>query len=191
MTSPRPEDAEVSPYTQVLGRQLQQLAPVLARLHSQGETRLTGTLHVRGATTVAARFLLWLSRIPRLKSQAACACSVAIVACGGGEAWHRRFGDQSLFSRQDAKNGNMIIERVGRFSLHLHLRVRHRQLWIRSSVTKLCGLRLPAIFGIKVTAQERAISPDSFRCSVRVRSPLLGALLSYSGVLRLEKTSVS
>ena len=187
MTSPRPENAEVSPYTQVLGQQLQQLAPVLARLHSQGHRRLTGTLHVRGATTISARVLLWLARIPRLTPQAACACSVAIVPCGGGEAWQRRFGDQTLLSRQDARNGNVIVERVGWFSLHLQLRVRRDQLWIRSSKAKLYGIRLPAILGIRVAAQERAICPDSFRCNVRVCSPLFGLLLSYAGVLRLEK----
>src|SRR5262252_2604710 len=117
-------EGTVSPYAQVLGPQLQHLAPILDRLHSEGDRRLSGTLRVRGATAVAARFLLWLARIPCLTPQAACACSVAIVPCGGGEAWQRRFGDQTLLSRQDARNGNVIVERVGWFSLHLQLRVR-------------------------------------------------------------------
>jgi Domain of unknown function (DUF4166) len=187
MTSLQLEDAEIPPYAQVLGQHFQQLAPVLSRLHSQGERHLSGTLNVRGANRVAARFLLWLARIPRLTPKAACACNVAIVPCRGGEAWQRRFGGQSLLSRQDARNGNVIVERVGWFSLHLRLRVRRHDLWIRSSVTKLFGVRLPAAFGIRVAAHERAVSRDSFRCNVRVHSLLLGALLSYSGVLRLEK----
>jgi hypothetical protein len=185
MTSLHLEDAEISPYAQVLGQHFQQLAPVLARLHSQGERRLSGTLNVRGANRIAARFLVWLARMPRPTSQAA--CNVKIVSCAGGEVWYRRMGDQTLFSLQDAKNGNVIVERIGWLSLHLQLRVRCDELSIRSCVTKLFGVRLLAVFGIRVAAHERAISPDSFHCRVRVHSPLLGPLLGYSGVLRLEK----
>jgi hypothetical protein len=185
MTRLQREVREVSPYTQVLGQHFEQLAPVLSRLHSEGERCLSGTLNVRGANRVAARFLLWLARMPRPISHAP--CNVRIVPRAGGEVWYRRMGDQTLFSLQQAKNRNVIVERIGWLSLHLRLQVRRNQLWIRSSTTKLCGVRLPAVFGIWVAAHERAISPDTFRCSVRVHTPLLGALLSYSGVLRLEK----
>ena len=185
MAKTRPERDRLSLYARVLGRESAHLAPVLARLHDSGERSLSGILKVRVARGPIKRLLLRLAAMPRAAQSAA--CTVRILPCQDGEKWLRCFAGRSLMSRQYAEDGRWIIERIGCLVIHLELQVRDHRLRFRSSITKFCGLRLPASLGIQVVAQERAISPDTLHSDVRVRSPLLGPLLRYSGTLRLEE----
>jgi len=182
---PKTRPDRLSLYARVLGRESAQLAPVLARLHDSGNRSLGGILKVRIARGFITRWLLRLTGMPRAAQSAA--CTVRILPCQGGEKWHRCFDGRSLVSRQYADDDRWIIERIGCLVIHLELQVREDRLRFRSSITKFCGLRLPASLGIQVVAQERAMSPDTFHSDVRVRSPLLGPLLRYSGTLRLEE----
>lgn len=187
MPKPQPEDGRVSLYTQVLGPQAARLAPVLSRLHDGGERRISGTLNVHVAAARLTRFLLRLAGMPLPAHNAA--CELHIVPGEDGETWHRCFDGRSLVSRQHARDDKGISERIGWLTIHLQLQVRKHRLLIRSSLTRFCGVRLPAALGVQVVAQERAMNSHTFHCDVRVRSPLLGPLLSYSGTLRLENPS--
>ena len=183
MPMPLTEAGRVSLYTQVLGAQADSLPPVLSRLHGSGERRLSGILKVRVARGPLTRLLLRLARMPRAGDTNA---RVRIVPRENGEDWQRFFGDRRLFTRQYRRDGPWIIERIGLLTIYLQLHVRDRRLWLRSSIAKFCGVRLPGVLGIQVVARERAISPDIFHSDVHIRSPLLGPLLSYSGTLLLE-----
>jgi len=188
MPTPLTEDSRLSLYTQVLGAQAASLPPVLLRLHGSGERYLSGVLKVGVARGPIARLLLRLARMPQAGESIV---RVRIVPREKGEDWHRLFGDRKLFTRQDGGDGRWIVERIGLLTIYLQLQVRDRRLWLRSSITRFCGLRLPGVLGIQVVAQERAVSPDTFHSDVRIRSPLLGPLLSYSGTLRLRPNDES
>jgi hypothetical protein len=183
MSKPLTESSRFSLYARVLGAQAACLPPVLSRLHGAGERYISGILKVRVAKGLLMRLLLRLARMPQAGDKIV---AVRIVPREEGEDWYRLFGDRKLFTRQDGGDGRWIVERIGLLTIYLQLQVRGGRLWLHSSITRFCGLRLPGILGIQVVARERAAGPDIFHSDVRVRSPLLGPLLRYSGTLRLE-----
>jgi hypothetical protein len=171
-------------YAQALGPLFHRLAPVLARLHGPGERRLTGTLRVRVGKRPLVRLLLKLARMPQANEGAR--CHVLLTTRDGIERWERQIGDQRMVSHQILGGEREIIERVGPLAIRLRTAVRKGGLWQRSFGTTALGLPLPAIFGMQIVARERPIDARTLYCDVRLRSPLLGCLLQYSGTLRLD-----
>jgi len=92
-----------------------------------------------------------------------------------------------MVSTQKFGGDREIIEAVGPLAIHLCCEVVNGSLWLRSHHTTLLGLKLPALFAIQVVARERPIDARSYRCDVRLRSPLFGCLLQYCGTLHLDQ----
>lgn len=171
-------------YALSLGPVFHRLAPVLARLHDQGIRQLRGTLKVRRGRRALARLFMCLARMPKPNPTGA-PCEVHLRPDGASERWTRRIDDRTLLSHQVRGHDGHIVERLGALAIHLHTQVIRGSLWQRSRFTTLFGVRLPALLGLQIVARERAIDADSFYCDVRLRSPLLGCLLHYRGVLHL------
>lgn len=176
--------APISLYAQALGPLFHRLAPVLARLHGTGERRLIGVLRVRPARRLLVRIFLWLARMPRIDDRVP--CHVFLTEGDGSERWERLIGDQRMVSYQRQGNGREIIERVGLLSIRIESRIRDGSLWQRSCGTTIFGFPLPSLLGIQIVARERPINTRALHCDVRLRSPLLGCLLQYSGTLRFK-----
>lgn len=170
-------------YQRSLGSAYDALAPVLKRLHAEGERRLYGTLSVRRGSRAIVRALLWLARLPR--PQQLVPCDVLLQPHRKGERWKRWIGGREMVSTQEPGRPAVIIERFGPLGIHLATRVRRGSLWQRSCATTFLGVRLPAILGMQVVARETPVDGDSFYCDMRLRSPLFGSMLQYSGTLRL------
>jgi hypothetical protein len=149
-----------------------------------------GTLRVRVGSHPLARVFLWLGGLPRAQDSAA-ACDLRLIFDQDEkrEIWDRRIGRHRITSIQRAPAPGEIIERFGLLTLHLRLRVKNGNLWVRSRAARLGGIVLPAGFAIRVVAWERAVDQDSFHVDVRVSSPLIGRLLEYRGRLRQVEAS--
>ena len=173
-----------SPYSRALGPLFHRLAPVLAQLHGGGERRLQGVLRVHVGSKPSVRLLMWLVRRPQ--ANAAASCDIQLVPTHGGERWQRQIGSCPMTSFQEFGGEHEIIERFGPLAIHLHCWVAKGSLWLRSHRTTLFGLTLPALLGLHVVAHERPLTARRLRCDVRLRSPLLGCLLHYCGILELE-----
>lgn len=176
----------LSIYAQVLGSDFHQLAPVLLRLHGNGERDLQGMLKVRVGSHPIVRFLMWLARMPKA-NEAGATCEVMITADTKGERWQRQIGEQPMVSRQRVSGQNLIVERVGALAITLKTKAVKGNVWQRSCAAAWFGLPLPAILGLQSVACERAIDKNTFYCDVRLRSPLLGCLLHYSGRLQFNE----
>jgi len=185
-----------SMYERALGPAFIALAPSLRRLHGSGTRRVQGTLRVRVGSHPLARAFLWLGGL--LRTQETVACDLRLIADEKGERWDRRIGLHRIISMQkpvSSKVANQessrnaaageITERFGLLTLDLCLRVRQRNLWVRSRAARLGGILLPAWFAIRVVAYESAVDENSFCVDVRVSSPMIGRLLEYRGRLRL------
>ena len=171
-------------YAQALGPVFHRLAPILAQLHGTGDRRLIGTLRVRPGRRWLVRALLWLARMPRVDDKVP--CCVFLTARGGVERWERFIGDQRMVSYQRHGGDRKIIERVGPVSICLQTRIQSGSLWQRSCGTTVFGIPLPRLLGIQIVARERPIDARAIHCDVRLRSPLLGCVLQYSGTLRFK-----
>jgi hypothetical protein len=188
-------------YLQALGPAFTALAPVLQRLHGSGARRnVQGTLRVRVGSHPLARAFLWLGRLPLAQhTAAACHLRLSFDEDENGERWDRRIGPHRIISVQKPVSSRVanqvspttaaageIIERFGLLTLDLCLRVKRKNLWVRSRAARFGGILLPAWLAIRVVAYERAVDENSFCVDVRVSSPLIGRLLEYRGRLRLD-----
>jgi len=187
-------------YLQALGPAFAALAPVLRRLHGSGTRNVQGTLRVRVGSHPLACAFLRLGRLPlAYETAAGCQLRLSFDADEKGERWERRIGPHLIISIQkpvsskavDHKGPSTaavgkIIERFGLLTLDLCLRVKQRNLWVRSRAARLGGILLPAWLAIRVVAYEKAIDENSFCVDIRVSSRLTGRLLEYRGRLRLE-----
>lgn len=171
-------------YAQVLGPWFHRLAPVLAWVHEAGERRLSGRLRVRVGRRPLVKALLWAARMPVSGDDVP--TMIRLSPRGNAERWARRIGTRHMVSMQRYGGAGVVVEQIGPLAIHLSTRVLHKQLHQRSFRTTLFGMRLPALLGLQVVARECAVDERSFRFDVRLRSPLLGCLLHYRGVLRLE-----
>src|SRR5262245_66294756 len=104
-------------YMRVLGPQAACLAPVLSRLHSSGERRLSGILKVRIAAGPITRLLLRLARMPQPGESVA--CRARIVPFQGGEEWRRCFDGHMRESRENADGRGLILVSFRRFRMRL------------------------------------------------------------------------
>ena len=180
-------DTPLSLYQRVLGPAFHRLAPALTRLHGSGIRHLRGTLTIRIGANPFVRFLMRWVPVPRASRNAP--CTVALIPAYGGERWQRQIGRRHMVTRQVSKRENVIAEHIGPLTVYLFTEVYRGGLRQRALATALFGIPLPKLFALQVSAFERALSAEAFYCDVRVRSPLLGALLHYRGSLRFETYS--
>ncbi len=185
----------MSIYAQALGSGFITLAPVLKRLHGSWECRnLAGVLKVNIGKRPLAKMLLWLCRLPR--AQTAMPTQLRVVPFRNGERWLRYFGRREFFTYQrsglsgaakDATaEGGEIRERFGPVTVDLRVSVQGESLRVRSTGTRLFGLKLPRWLSVGVVALEMPRDEISFYCDIRLSMPCAGTLLRYHGTLSFQ-----
>jgi hypothetical protein len=172
-------------YQRALGPEFHRLAPALALLHGGAAPRMNGTMRVRRGSGLLARLLTTLMRMPESANEAP--STVAVAVAGRVETWSRVIGSTAMITRQYDGRPREVRETFGPVSMRLGLTVRRGTLRVRTRGAAVLGIPLPSWAGVQVVASERAVAPDAFRFDVRVRSPLFGCLIQYSGVLRFAE----
>ena len=164
------------------------------RLHACGAAgaRAAGTFAVRRGTSRAARLLARLLGLPQSGEDVPLLLSVMPLG-GGGERWHRSFAGHDFITEQrEHEAGQLLAERAGPFETLFRLTAEGGALAYRSEGASLRAgrlrLRLPRRLAPRVEAWERACEDGGgVRVSVRVTSPLVGLLIEYEGLVRMEE----
>jgi hypothetical protein len=147
-----------------------------------------GQFEIRRGSTIAARLLAELLRLP--KSGSAVPVAVRIDRTGHGiSVWTRTFDRRRMVSRQH-RAGARVIEQIGPVELVFRETVAteqigYEQLGIR---LRLFGRSVPLPAGAcpHIRAVARACGQSRFRVAVTVALPRGKPLLTYSGCLDEE-----
>ena len=165
-------------YQRLLGTSFAQLPPVLRQFHSlHSGGRAAGHVIVQsgaGSLRYAAARLL---KMPHAGSDVP--IHLQVVPGGGSEVWIRRFGSQSITTKQ-WQCGNFLVEQAG--PLHFVFRVTASPAGLHFAFQHnlLCGMRLPASTSLGVAATAIGYQ-GHWNIDVRMQAPLLGDITTYSG----------
>jgi hypothetical protein len=174
-------------YPRLLGPAFEQLTDAAQRLHAGTRVvRASGKFCVRHVRPLLAR----LARLPAAGDNVA--LRLVITPTDSGEEWHRTFAGRPLISRQWARPGDLLAERMGPLELHFRLTVEHGGLFYRSvgAALRLGPLRLPLPHGSSawVTAWEKpGATNHQLNVHVEVRLPLVGLVAAHEGPLVIEE----
>ncbi len=157
-----------------------------------GRARAAGTFAVRRGRGLAARVLARLLGLPRGGEAVPLLLSVEPQA-DGGERWRRTFAGKDFVTEQREHAGALMAERTGAFELLYRLHAEGGALAYRQEGAAVRAgrlrLRLPRLLAPRVEAWERAERDggEGVLVSVRVTSPLVGLLIEYEGLVRMEE----
>ncbi|HEX8285318.1 MAG TPA: DUF4166 domain-containing protein [Pyrinomonadaceae bacterium] len=156
-------------------------------LHACG--RATGKFAVRRGEGRVARVVARLLGLP-LAGEAVPLLLTVTPEATGGERWRRAFDGRDFVTVQSEHAGSLLAERTGPFELLFRLTVEGGALAYRREGAALRAgrlrLRLPRSLAPSVEALERA-DGRGVRVSVRVTAPLVGLLIEYEGLVRMEE----
>ncbi len=101
------------------------------------------------------------------------------------EIWARKFNQHVLKTEQFHRNG-YLIEKVGSIMIGFKLSVKDGGLEFRQDFACIHNIRLPKVMSINTTAYSKG-EGDGWYVNVELTSPVLGLLLRYYGLIKLEK----
>lgn len=187
---PQP-DPPLPLYAQILGPSWSDLADSVRRLHETGSgLNATGTFRVRRGDNRLARLLATLAGMP--KAGDAVPMQLVVEAFVGGEDWRRSFGGRPLVSKQGDHPSGLLLERMGSMEMRFALAVENGALGYQSRRVTLClsllRVPLPRWLAPRVTAWEKPGPDGQVQISVESRLPLVGRLISYEGMIVVDKT---
>jgi hypothetical protein len=178
-------------YPRLLGVTWSEIDSALQRMHCDGEfVRATGIFRIRHGTSLWARLLLPLLRIP--PPTAAAKVELIIRPEGQSETWLRVFDGKPLVSVQREVPAGLLAERFGAVQFHFRLSfadhtIHYQQLEVRLTLPLFSEIPLPAWASPHVSARETAGESEmEVIVSVAVSAPLAGFLFSYEGKMRRE-----
>jgi hypothetical protein len=170
-------------YRHAQGNAFDALAPVLQRFHGGQVITVRGTVTIRHSPHPLGKLLLWLMRTPKPCQSAP--CTVQLLIQSQAERWLRTMNGQAMPSQQTLGGGAHLIESVFPYGIVLRSAVNGGDLWQCSAGGRILGVSIPLCLSMQVHAHERALTQNTFSFRVKLRLPLLGTLLAYSGRLRL------
>jgi NAD(P)-dependent dehydrogenase (short-subunit alcohol dehydrogenase family) len=175
------------PYRQVMGSRFADLAEPVRQMHQPlGLTRARGTASVERGTSLVARLMGQIMGFPPAGSYR---CEVLFEPENGREVWTRSFGPHRFSSEMSAARSGLLVERFGPLRFHFALEVtKEGGLVMLLRRWTVLGLPMPLALGPRITAGETA-EGDAFRFDVAVVMPLLGSIVHYRGLLRLDEPS--
>ncbi len=175
--------AEISIYQKLLGADFEQLSPALQVVHGR-ET----PVHARGQVSVTygrgplVRLCNRMMHVPPASENVM--LKLKIQRSGAQETWIRDFGGKPLATQQWAENG-LFIEAVGGVEMAMRLRVSDGILRFEPAFTRFKGMKIPRFIGVTVYAEVRG-HENGWQILVETRSPILGLLFRYTGLIKLE-----
>ena len=101
------------------------------------------------------------------------------------EIWERNFNRHVLKTEQFQRNG-YLIEKIGHILIGFKLSVKDGGLEFKQDFTCIHNIRLPRAMSINTTAYTKG-EGDSWYVNVETTSSVLGLLLRYYGLIKLEK----
>lgn len=175
-------------YAGLLGPSWEGLPPLVRRLH--GEGCATGHFTIRRARGVLAALVGWLCQLPPAGEHVPTRLVVRRQA--GGQRWERTFGTHALATGQRVWEGGLLAEQLGPVECVFRLRAERRGLryeqvgtWLRLGPW---SLRLPRWMSPRIEA-EAFESAEGMHVHVRIHVAVIGAMLSYEGVILPEEAS--
>jgi len=185
-------------YERLLGEAWNKLDEPVRRLHTRAEQQcFEGVFVVGGARGLIARALKFLFRLPANGQDVSVQLEVRPSEGGGHfEYWHRTFGGRAFVTEQWDGGCGMLAERAGPLEILFRVGQLNGALVYRSARAALwigpLRLPLPRLLAPRVDAHESG-APDGDGVSVYVcaNAPLLGTLIAYKGVLRLQGGSAT
>lgn len=179
-------------YRQLLGDAWPNLALSIRTLHEASlPLRATGIFRVTHGDSWLARLLARLARLPAAGEAVEVVLQVTMQ--GEHEKWLRTFAGRPLVSFQYPRTAGHLVERVGLAELYLAVSECDGALCLRTVGGALCWGRwripLPSWLRPSVTAWERPIAGnDQIEVDISISVPLLGRLISYSGLLICQES---
>jgi hypothetical protein len=171
------------------GKHFARLHPALQHLHRSGGT-LSGPVDVHfepGVRGILGRWLAKRFRIPLTEGPHALVVTISHDA--KGLHWNRCFdGDTtiaSVFEPVSRLPDGYWVERTGRLTMLLTVDTDNGGWQWRPIAYRCFGVRLPLALLPRISA-GKWIAAGKYRFSVIVTIPLLGKVLSYTGLLELR-----
>jgi hypothetical protein len=179
-------------YERIVGDRWHRLDEPVRRLHERaGRQCFEGDFEVSGARGLVARALKYLFRLPANGQDVRVRLEVT-PSDGGGhfEYWHRTFGARAFVTEQWDGGCGMLAERAGPLELLFRVGELNGALVYRSARAALrlgpVRLPIPRLLAPRVDAHECG-APGGVRVYVCANAPLIGPLIAYKGVLKLEE----
>lgn len=172
-----------SPYREVLGEAWSRLPSEVRAMHPGRRAVAQGQAEIAGGSNPLARLAVRLFGLPRPAQDTP--LTVEFEPDAGGETWTRRFGGQTMTSRQWAGAGHeqgLLCEAVGPLVFASDLLVAPRCLILALRRWRLFGLPLPLWLAPRVRASER-VEGGRFCFDVAIEHPLVGLIVRYRGWL--------
>lgn len=182
-------DASAGLYRRVLGVAWNELHPSVRRFHSDGQPlQATGVFQIRHGKNRVARWATWIGGLPAAGE--AVAVRLAVIPCGDGETWSRHFANRPMLSVQSRRSNGLLAEGMGPMEIRFRLEVIDGSLIYHpaGAALRLGPLRLPLPRWLapNVSAWEKPLDdPRYIQVLIEVKSPLLGLLVSYGGVVTI------
>lgn len=173
-----------SVYQKVLGAEFLKLSPVLQFVHSDvAEIRASGKIDVVYGKGAFIKMFNRMNKMPpEGKNQQ---LILEVKRFEDKETWKRSFNGK-IFSTDQYESKGFLIERDKVIVLGFCLTIKDGSLYFEQKFTKFAGIRLPKFLGIFSTASATEEN-NGWKVEVGIRSPILGLLLKYNGVVQLEK----
>lgn len=166
-------------YARVMGERFAALPPMVRAVHDiLGDAGAAGEGRVaRGGSPVARM----IGAIVRFPPSGAYPLHVAFAERGGRERWTRDFGGHAFSSELSEKHG-LAVERFGPMRFGFALAATADGLAMHLRRWSLAGVRLPLFLAPRIAAREWE-KEGRFHFDVRLRFPLVGEIVHYSGWL--------
>jgi hypothetical protein len=178
-------------YPRLLGVAWSEIDTALQRVHChEGPVRAVGIFRIRHGTSLWAKLLLPLLRIP--PPTAAAQVELIVRPEGQSETWLRVFDGKPLVSVQREFPAGLLAERFGALQFQFRLSfadhtIHYQQVGVNLTLPLLSEIPLPTWASPHVSAWETAIGNElETYVSVEVSAPLAGLLFSYEGKMRRE-----
>ncbi|MBI4535207.1 MAG: DUF4166 domain-containing protein [Ignavibacteriae bacterium] len=178
----------MSIYRDILRERWNDVSPKVRASHLTGEElHANCCLDIAGSSNILGRIVSRIVSFPRAK--AAAEVELRIRSSPEGEIWERFFPDCTLNSLQSVSPDGHLIDRFGKIAFRFNLEVSNGCIHHHHTDTYLTfgslNFRLPRFVSPRVTSHEEPDpTEDASRISVSVHMPVIGYLLTYSGIVR-------
>ena len=181
-------------YPRLFGVIWSEIDTALQRMHCNGEpVRAAGVFRVSHGTSLGAKLLLLLLRLPPANSTAQ--VELTVRPEGESETWLRLFDGKPVATTQRESSSGELAERFGAIEFRFRLSFADHTIHYRqvSAILRLVlpffpEIRLPRWASPQVAAWETAgASETETSVRVEVSAPLAGLLFSYEGKLGREQ----
>lgn len=170
------------------GSEFNELHPLLQSLHLQGGT-LKGDVNIQYGKGIAGLIGKRLAKKMNLPLAGNHQLSVFISHQNDGLHWDRIFNQgsvvKSLFKPVGNKQQGYWVETTGPLTMKLTVDIKQGGWHWRCLNMSVFGILLPMWLVPKTTA-KKVIEDNQYRFHVEFSLPVLGSLVCYSGLLKLE-----